>query len=44
MGKIEDLRSELIKLIEEKGILDKETILLSQQLDRLIVSYHKLNN
>ncbi len=44
MGKIEDLRSELIKLIEEKGILDKETILLSQKLDRLIVSYYKLNN
>ncbi|MGK0469478.1 aspartyl-phosphate phosphatase Spo0E family protein [Clostridium sp.] len=41
---MEELRDELIKLISEKGPLNKKTILVSQKLDKLIVShYYSLN-
>lgn len=40
---MEELRAKLIKLIDEKGILNQETILVSQELDKLIVSYYKSN-
>jgi len=40
---MEELRSKLIKLINEKGVLNEKTILVSQQLDKLIVSYYKNN-
>jgi len=38
---MEELRDELNKLILEKGLLDELTILASQELDKLIVSYYK---
>lgn len=38
---MEELRSKLIKLIDEKGLLNEITILVSQELDKLIVSYYK---
>ena len=38
---MEDLRSKLIQLINEKGMLNEKTILVSQELDKLIVSYYK---
>jgi len=41
---MEELRSKLIKLINEKGLLNERTILLSQELDKLIVSYYKINS
>lgn len=37
---MEELRDELIKLISEKGPLNERTILVSQELDKLIVSYY----
>lgn len=38
---MEDLRNKLIQLINEKGMLNEKTILVSQELDKLIVSYYK---
>ena len=38
---MEELRDELIKLINEKGLLHESTILVSQQLDKLIVAYYE---
>jgi len=38
---MEKTRGKLIKLINEKGLLDKKTILVSQELDKLIFSYYK---
>lgn len=40
---MEELREKLIKLINEKGTLNEMTILVSQELDKLIVSYYKNN-
>jgi hypothetical protein len=40
---MEELRSKLIKLINEKGVLNEKTILVSQELDKLIVFYYKTN-
>ena len=40
---MEELRDELIKLINEKGLLNERTILVSQELDKLIVAYYKDN-
>lgn len=41
---MEELRDKLNKLINEKGILHEETILVSQELDKFIVSYYKSNS
>ena len=41
---MEELRLELIKLINEKGPLNEITLLVSQELDKLIVSYYKINS
>ncbi|MGH4140724.1 Spo0E family sporulation regulatory protein-aspartic acid phosphatase [Clostridium sp.] len=41
---MEELRDELIKLINEKGPLDERTILVSQELDKLIVSHYYSQN
>jgi hypothetical protein len=41
---MEELRDELIKLINEKGPLNEKTILVSQKLDKLIVSYYIIQN
>lgn len=38
---MEELRNELIKLINEKGLLNERTILVSQKLDKLIADYYK---
>jgi len=38
---MEELRDELIKLINEKGLLNERTILVSQELDKLIVDHYK---
>jgi hypothetical protein len=38
---MEELRRKLIDLIEIKGISSKETIKASEELDKLIVEYHK---
>ena len=38
---MEELRNKLIKLINEKGLLNERTILVSQELDKLIVNYYK---
>lgn len=38
---MEEIREELEKMIEVKGIGDKEVIELSQSLDEYIVSYYK---
>lgn len=38
---MEEIREELEKLIEIKGIDDKEVLELSQSLDEYIVSYYK---
>ena len=40
---MEELRENLIKLINEKGLLNEKTILVSKELDKLIVSYYKIN-
>jgi hypothetical protein len=40
---MEELRDKLIKLIHEKGILNEETVSVSQELDKIIVSYYKSN-
>ena len=40
---MEYLRNKLIKLINEKGLLNETTILVSQKLDKLIVSHYKKN-
>ncbi|AWK52196.1 sporulation protein Spo0E [Clostridium beijerinckii] len=40
---MEELREKLIKLINEKGLLNEKTILVSQELDKLIVHYYKSN-
>ncbi|MFT5873570.1 MAG: hypothetical protein ACI8WT_002517 [Clostridium sp.] len=37
---MEELRDELIKLISEKVPLNERTIIVSQELDKLIVSYY----
>lgn len=41
--KIEALRDKLIKRINEKGLFDEKTMLVSEKLDKLIVSYYRLN-
>jgi len=41
---MEELRNKLIKLINEKGLLNERTILVSQELDKLIVNYYKSNS
>lgn len=41
---MEELRERLIKLINEKGLLNERTILASQELDKLIVYYYKNNS
>ena len=41
---MEELRDELIKIISEKGPLNERTILVSQKLDKLIVSYYYSQN
>ncbi len=40
-GKIEELRVELNKLGEEKGLSDPDVINLSERLDELIVQYYR---
>lgn len=40
---MEELRDELIKLINEKGLLNDRTIIVSQELDKLIVSHYTQN-
>ena len=40
---MEEPRAKLIKLIDEKGILNEETVSISQELDKLIVFYYKSN-
>ena len=40
---MEELRDELIRLIDEKGLLNEKTILVSEELDKLIVSHYLLN-
>lgn len=40
--KIEYLREELIKVGNEKGFNNSDTIKLSEDLDRLIVKYQRL--
>jgi hypothetical protein len=39
--KIEYYREELIKVSNERGLADSQTIRLSQNLDRLILQYQK---
>lgn len=39
--KIEYFREELIKVSNERGLADTETIRLSQYLDKLILQYQK---
>ena len=39
---MEELRDRLIKLINEKGLLNKNTLLVSQELDKLIVLHYKI--
>jgi hypothetical protein len=41
---MEEVREKLIKLINEKGPLNERTILVSQELDKLIVQYYKSNS
>lgn len=41
MQQIEDLREQLSKLASEKGYTHKETINISQQLDRLLNQYNE---
>ena len=41
---MEELRNKLIKLINEKGLLNERTLLVSQELDKLIVSHYKINS
>ena len=41
---MEELRDELIKLISEKGPLDEKTILVSQELDKLIVTHYYIQS
>ena len=36
-----ELRNKLMELINKKGMLNEKTILVSQELDELIVSYYK---
>ncbi|WP_160684375.1 aspartyl-phosphate phosphatase Spo0E family protein [Clostridium sp. C2-6-12] len=38
---MEEIREELIKLINEKGLLHESTILVSQELDKLIVAHYE---
>ena len=38
---MEEIRGKLNNLIIEKGLLNEITILVSQQLDKLIVSHYK---
>ena len=40
---MEELRTVLIKLIDEEGLLNERTLLASQELDELIVSHYKIN-
>ena len=39
---MEDLRNKLYQLITEKGLLNEATILVSQELDKLILSNYEL--
>lgn len=38
---MEELRDELNRLIDEEGMLNEKTILVSQELDKLIISYYE---
>lgn len=38
---MEELREKLNILVKNKGLLDKETIYVSQKLDKLIVNYYE---
>lgn len=40
---MEEMRNKLIKLINENGLLNEKTISISQELDKLIVYYYKIN-
>jgi hypothetical protein len=40
---MEELRNKLMKLINEKGLLNEKTISVSQELDKLIVYYYRAN-
>ncbi|MDR3595451.1 aspartyl-phosphate phosphatase Spo0E family protein [Clostridium sp.] len=40
---MEEMRDKLIQLINEKGMLNEETISVSQELDKLIVYYYRVN-
>jgi len=40
---VEEIRCKLNKLIAEKGLLNEIIILVSQQLDKLIISHYKDN-
>ena len=42
MDAIEKMRKELVELVLIKGMKDPEVIILSQKLDKLIVSYYRL--
>jgi len=39
---MEELRNKLYQLITEKGLLNEATILVSQELDKLILSNYEL--
>lgn len=39
---IQDLRKELHKLVDEKGMQDESVIMKSQELDKLLNEYEKL--
>ncbi|MGI6469433.1 MAG: aspartyl-phosphate phosphatase Spo0E family protein [Syntrophomonadaceae bacterium] len=43
IAKIEELRIELAKLGEEKGLKHPDVISLSQQLDNLIIQYYRIH-
>ncbi|MBG9565619.1 aspartyl-phosphate phosphatase Spo0E family protein [Brevibacillus agri] len=41
---IEEMREQLVKLVQEKGISDSEVIVLSQCLDEYIVQFQIIMN
>lgn len=42
LDKIEKIRDEMMQLALQKGFQDKEVIVLSQQLDKLLNKYNRL--
>lgn len=42
LHKIEELRSQLVTLVAEKGYTNRETVNVSQQLDQLLNEYNYL--